>query len=330
MNPDKASAEPFRFSTDDAPLQDRATLLREVVGRIYTRLDLGPLGEAPVRMAIERHPWASASLLFCEVNPLSSVRTPELIRDADGDFRFIVRVDGTQYQFVAEGVDEVMNGRDGALLFNGAATTINLPKPCAITAIRMRRDVLAAAARGLEDRPIRRVESMSAPLQLLDSYIGVLRKQGPTTDPVLAHQVGTHLVDLVALALGPTEETRVRAITGATRAARLATIRADVLTNLAEVNLTAIAISRRHGVSDRYVHLLFEETGQTFSRFVEEERLKRAFALLRDPARGVKRISEIAAEVGFAELSTFDRAFRRRFGDTPTGVRRGRSGDQND
>ena len=38
------------------------------------------------------------------------------------------------------------------------------------------------------------------------------------------------------------------------------------------------------------------------------------------------RIGDLAIHVGFAEHSTFNRAFRRRFGDTPTGVRRIRGG----
>jgi AraC-like DNA-binding protein len=77
---------------------------------------------------------------------------------------------------------------------------------------------------------------------------------------------------------GDGEETRERAKGGALRAVRLATIRADVLANLSEGRLSAETIGKRHELSERYVHLLFEETGQTFSRFVEEERLKRAFA----------------------------------------------------
>ena len=36
---------------------------------------------------------------------------------------------------------------------------------------------------------------------------------------------------------------------------------------------------------------------------------------------GGVRIADIALESGFADLSQFNRAFRRRFGDTPSGMR---------
>jgi AraC-like DNA-binding protein len=90
------------------------------------------------------------------------------------------------------------------------------------------------------------------------------------------------------------------------------------------VRLSAKTIAKRHGISDRYVNLLFYDVGQTFIRFVEEQRLKRTFAMLIDPMQAGMRISDIAIKAGFGELSTFNRNFRRRFGDTPRGVRRGR------
>jgi AraC-like DNA-binding protein len=326
MNPSMNSDRtPFRFSTDDVPEPDSIAIGREVLGRVHLRYDVEPLGDAPLRAAFEQHSWTSVSLLFSQTSPISVERTPELIRDADEDFR-LLWVEGARGQFISDSVDEVINSGDAALLFNGVVGKVRFLGPCRISAIRIRRASLAAAVRGLEDSPIRRVAPGSEPLRLLVDYTRLLRHQGPTGDPALAYRVANHLIDLVALALDPTEENQMRASGGATRAARLATMRADIIANLSHARLSAKIIAGRHGVSDRYVHRLFEETGQTFSQFVEEERLKRAFTLLNDPAVIDGRIGDIALHVGFAEHSTFNRAFRRRFGDTPTGVRRIRGG----
>ncbi|WJR77328.1 AraC family transcriptional regulator [Bradyrhizobium sp. NP1] len=314
------SSDAIRFSTNDVPLKDRYAVLRDLTGHSYLRLDLEPLGEAPVHFAVEQHLWGATSLTFAETNPLRSARTSELLRDGDGNFRFVMKAGGTRFRFTADGVDEVMNYGDAALLFNGVAGTTDLPEPCTLGIICIQRDLLAASVRDLDERPIRRVAAQSRALRLLNDYCAVLRQQGPSTEPSLAHQVRQHLASLVALALGPTEEARVRG-ESATRAARLAAIRADALTRLSEASLSARTVAARHGVSDRYVHQLFSMTGQTFSRFVEEERLKQAMALLTDPANASKRIGDVARAVGYPELSTFDRAFRRRFGDTPTGAR---------
>jgi transcriptional regulator GlxA family with amidase domain len=54
---------------------------------------------------------------------------------------------------------------------------------------------------------------------------------------------------------------------------------------------------------------------------VLRERLERAAQLL-DADKGQNRkIADIALEAGFADLSHFNRAFRRHFGDTPSNMR---------
>ena len=43
--------------------------------------------------------------------------------------------------------------------------------------------------------------------------------------------------------------------------------------------------------------------------------------MLRDPDCARFKIGEIAVQAGFADISHFNRSFRRTFGDTPFGVR---------
>src|SRR5712691_6345074 len=75
------------------------------------------------------------------------------------------------------------------------------------------------------------------------------------------------------------------------------------------------------GMSVRYLHRLLEDSGRTFSEHLLERRLDRAHRLLRDPRLAYRKISEIALEAGFADLSHFNRSFRRRFGETPSQAR---------
>jgi AraC-like DNA-binding protein len=69
--------------------------------------------------------------------------------------------------------------------------------------------------------------------------------------------------------------------------------------------------------------MLFEAEGTTFSSFVREQRLLHAFRQLRNPGLDTLSISQIAYGAGFVDLSHFNRCFRSRFGDTPSGVRSG-------
>jgi AraC-like DNA-binding protein len=325
MSPNQGDTAPFRFSTDDVPARDRLAVWREVLGRVHLHLDVEQIDDIPIRATVEQHSWSTASLYFSNTNAVAASRTPDLLRDGNGDFR-LLWAEGSCYQFVSNDIVEDLDSNEAMLLFSGAVGTVRYLGTHRVTSVRIRRDRLAAVVHRLEDQPVRRVAS-SSPLRLLAGYTATLRREGPSANPLLAHRVAHHLIDLVALALNPTEETCARAATGAVRDARLATIRADVLANLAHTRLSAKTVAKRHGVTDRYVHLLFEETGATFGRFVLDERLKRAFRMLIDPQHAKIRVSDIAAAAGFSELSTFNRAFRRRFGDTPRGVRRTRRDD---
>jgi len=80
------------------------------------------------------------------------------------------------------------------------------------------------------------------------------------------------------------------------------------------------AVARRQGVSRRYLQRLLEESGMSFTKRVNELRLQKAFALLTTEWYGKRRISDIALEAGFSDISHFNRLFRARFGDTPRGV----------
>ncbi len=86
--------------------------------------------------------------------------------------------------------------------------------------------------------------------------------------------------------------------------------------------LNAIRAARLLGVTPRYVHLLLRRTGKTFTHHLLETRLQKAVALLRDPHWHERRIADVAAEAGFGDLSHFSRAFRRRFGATPSQTRK--------
>lgn len=98
-------------------------------------------------------------------------------------------------------------------------------------------------------------------------------------------------------------------------------IKNDIRAALAQQGLSLTAVAMRHGVSPRYVQALFESDGNTFSQFLLGERLARAHQMLADPRQRAHSISAIAYASGFSDLSYFKRAFRRRYGATPSDVR---------
>lgn len=74
------------------------------------------------------------------------------------------------------------------------------------------------------------------------------------------------------------------------------------------------------GISTRYVHKRFAALGTTFGSYVRKKRLDGARKELLSLAHR-QSISELAYRWGFADVSTFLRAFKRQFGCTPRDCR---------
>ena len=102
---------------------------------------------------------------------------------------------------------------------------------------------------------------------------------------------------------------------------RLKALKADILTNLSNPELSLTALAARHGVTPRYVRMLFESEGLSFTDFVLDQRLARSERMVSDPRHAHQRISTIAFATGFGDLSYFNRTFRKRFGATPSELR---------
>jgi len=104
-------------------------------------------------------------------------------------------------------------------------------------------------------------------------------------------------------------------------AARLPAIKREIMEKLGNAALSIGTIAARHGITPRYVHMLFEAEGITFSAFVMKRRPETAHSLLCDPANLGSKISAIAFQCGFNDLSWFNRAFRKRYAATPSAIR---------
>jgi len=129
-----------------------------------------------------------------------------------------------------------------------------------------------------------------------------------------------HVYDLLALAMGATREARHVAKHRGLRAAHLSAIKKDI-SNKADHKCTVDAVAARHDLSARHVQRLFAEEGTSFTEFLREQRLLRAYRMLASPRFEHLRISDIAFETGFGDLSWFNRQFRTRFGASPSEVR---------
>lgn len=87
--------------------------------------------------------------------------------------------------------------------------------------------------------------------------------------------------------------------------------------HLSDSDLSPQRVADQFRVSVRTVHTRFRQAGQSFGRWLLETRLDACGAALRDSNQRATNISEIAYNLGFNDLSHFNKAFRARFDMTP-------------
>jgi AraC-like DNA-binding protein len=126
----------------------------------------------------------------------------------------------------------------------------------------------------------------------------------------------------VSLAVGTNRDATELAEGRGLRAARLAAIKRWVLAHLGEPELGVGAAAAAAKVGVRYVQMLFESEGATFSEFVRAQRLATAHRRLANPGLARTTIASIAFACGFGDLSYFNRSFRAAYGQSPSDVRR--------
>jgi AraC-like DNA-binding protein len=157
-------------------------------------------------------------------------------------------------------------------------------------------------------------------LRLLFGYLEGTLAEG-LGDNLAAQLFGRHLVELTALALGGEGDTRGLQEQGGVRAARVAAILRAISDQIANPGLSPATVAAKLDITPRYVHALLEQSGQTFTQYVLQKRLENAKEVLVHDVDQTRKIAAVAFDAGFADLSHFNRAFRRHFGDTPSGVR---------
>jgi AraC-like DNA-binding protein len=249
---------------------------------------------------------------------VSAQRTPDLLCNDD----VVLHIQETGRRTISQLGRQAIIGAGSALLSsNSDVSTIVLPTPARFVTIGVPRKLMLALAPGLEDAFVRPLPSNPSILRLLLNYANVLEDEDTQWTPELQHAVAAHIHDLCALAIGATRDAAEIAMGRGLRAARLRAIKADIVRNLRDGDVSIAALAVRHRVTARYIQRLFESEGTTLSRYVLGQRLVQVHRMLVNPHLAHRAISTIAYDAGFTDLSTFNREFRRLFGATPSDVR---------
>jgi AraC-like DNA-binding protein len=304
------SVQVRRIRTDAWPAREREAMFRELFGGDTIRVE--PHRDEPLRIDATVIRYPGLAFVWGRRSPLRSDFT-------DGSDRLMFSLAGPAVarQF---GRELLLDRGDAVALSGADHGTLTTLRTGRIATLEFPRGTLLSMLDDPRRRCAQRISKDSPALQLLRGYLRAVQPTDITDAVELPPMVIAHIHDLAAMAVGAGRATEQAAKAGGVRGARLRAIKNDLLAN-AETDLSIDALAARHRVSARYVRMLFEADGLSVTEFVREERLKRARAMLLSPRFADRRISEIAYQAGFNDVSYFNRCFRRRFGQPPSALR---------
>jgi AraC-like DNA-binding protein len=322
MDVPAASSRLLRVSTEMFPERERFSAFREEFVRRVLAMDIVDYSAGHPRLDIAVLPLGAATPGSLVATPCKFIRDNVHLKDGSDDFRLDI-VDVGPVEYSHAGVEHAYE--------RGWAYFSDQARPMSgfgagkrqIRNLRVKSAALKALVANPEDLAGRPVHPGPA-LVLLDSYLRSLTSLDSPLSAELAETIGVHLVDLLAAVLGPRRDAQEVVTQRGVKAAYLRAILSNIARHFSDPEFDLDCVVSRLGLSRRYIQLLLQETGHSFTAHVVERRLQRSYAMLTDHRYVAQSIAEIALASGFSDISHFNRTFRRRYGDTPSGVRHDR------
>jgi len=310
------------LSTDMLPqgLDDRQRFLRfaELFEHFSNTGELDPASDVPFRAAMNSIHVGTTMLGRCDGTFTTVRREMRQVIETNDDRYCLVRNTGIRPSTTTH------RGREFTLR-PGSIALLKLDEPFfaadgsnskKFTNVHFPTETLRAMVPGVETMVGRELPPGGA-LSMAMDYSDLLL-QHPEAVNEAGMAIAAHLLDLAAIGLGARADRALEAQRGGLRAVRLKAVLTILQRHFSEPDFSAQKLAAEAGLSERYVNELLYEAGASFTSRLNELRMRKAADLL---ARKEGRISDIAFECGFNDLSYFNRCFRRRFGLTPTAAR---------
>lgn len=305
-----------RFDLGGLPAEDRYSIWKESISVIFDVEREVETGSAPF----------AAALTTCHLGSMLLVDTASVGQSFQRKSPLIAR-DGLDHciiQVYQNGTTRGQWGKRHSTVQPGDVFLLDLTQPldsCASDfrnlTLMLPRDLLAPHLGAPERLHGQSLAHDSARGRLLGQHIRTLWEVATTLSSEEAHRISQGLVHLIGAYFG---EGRVEEDRPEAGAALLETVRRHIADHLGDPRLTPESLAAYFRVSRSYLYSLFQPLGG-ITRYIQQQRLRRAFLELTQPASRPRRVSQIAYRVGYRNEAHFSRSFRHAFGMSPSEAR---------
>ena len=303
----------YEWSTCEVPPAERLGAWEQALSASHLGWQLSRHAPTPMEGRIRQMQVGPATLVECSSSRCAGQRDEKQIAQLDqAYFGFL---------FVSQGSELVSDGRSEQIIGPGQSLIWNSQAPYAFRVIEPLHKITAFIPRDAFRQVVRNPEQHVGAVNSggLSNFLG-----GLLSSMLDAHSAMTadEAADVMSMAMEGMARLARKSPAGATLPATLlrSQIEAYIDRKLGDADLTPERIARAHGISVRYLHLLFSQSELSVSRRIKKRRLERCRSALQH-APG-KPITQIAYEWGFNDSALFSRSFKAQFGCSPREFRK--------
>lgn len=275
------------------------------------------------RMLVDTRVFGDLELLHTNVvrGGFSVVRCQELVARSVSDSFFIGCILDGVANFTQESRQVLLTASDLAVLDSTRPYRIDVDGHLDALWIRVPRHRIEGRMPKAAEILAQRIDGSKGIGHLTSALVTASLREAKRLSASESLRISNALLDLLSLSLDIDrceEDRQPRHI--------LRRIQNHVDAHIADPTLCRESVARSHGISARYLSKIFEREGLSVARWIRLRRLELSRQRIEAADCSDTTISEIAFACGFTDISSFNRAFKRHFGATPSSLRRDRSG----
>ena len=305
------------WSTEQARPGEALSYWVEAICEAFLEMKADSPEPADFAASITQHPFGPIDINFADTTSQQVWRTPQAIAGSRKHTYYLLYMREGRLGARQRGREVPVLAGDCVLIDSMEPYSFSFPESNRCLSVQMPRDWLRNWIPEPEKIVATSFAANSGWGRTLASAAGNLAACDYDTLALPRAVVADQLGALLALAAG-------NEIAGATthRHTLFHRIRRTLFERLSDPSLGPQSVADAHGISKRYLHLLFAGAGTSFGAELMELRLEQAKRHLDDRRLARIGIAELAWRCGFREPSHFARRFRARYGAAPGAYRK--------
>jgi len=310
-----------RIDTAEVHQRDRLPFWRDAITQSFVELECDALGNPQnFHGKVTNRLLSEGQLSKVTSSGQHVERSQKCIKHSDSDV-YLLSLQMTGTGIIAQhGRKAVLSPGDFALYDTVRPYTLHFDHNFSQIVMRIPRALGKNYLPGIEWLTAQRIKGDQGYGRVVSNHLAEIYASSPDQAGIQDETVLRSFLHLLS-AVYNAQDNQGSSFTSTVKMGQLARIKNFIQDHLTNSDLNPQMIADAHGISARYLNMLFKEEDSSPGRWIWSTRLDKCRDIMQNPQHIGLSLSEIAYANGFNDMAHFSRAFKKRFGQSPRAYR---------